>query len=238
MVRGGSGKRRAGSAVDESGEIVLTRSNTKESESELETPLALETKRKHRLPKYAGAPVEVDGNESLLSDAVAKRARMDDQGRIVSKAAVHWCAIMSWGMSPDVHKSTCHKTHNPGILAGNTRLWCGQSLELGQAFKLTVWNHYGLQMPVEKSRCLPQHTALFRTAAYYAFSLDGVEEQECIKHKDFPDFVFILVQAAKQMRYNILIKGRIFLGENVFTTFRPAKKYQGEFRNVKYTKIS
>jgi hypothetical protein len=51
---------------------------------------------------------------------------------------------------------------------------------------------------------------------------------------DLPDFWFILVQAAKQMRYNQLIEGRIFLGDNVFTTFRAAKKYQRKFGNLKY----
>ncbi len=75
----------------------------------------------------------------------------------------------------------------------------------------------------------------FRTAAYYALSMDGEEERECMEHPDFPEFCWILVQAAKQMRYNLLTDGRVFFGDNVFSTFRAAKKYQGKFGNLKYT---
>ncbi len=81
--------------------------------------------------------------------------------------------------------------------------------------------------------------SLFRASrlARLSLSMDGEEEQECMNHKDFPDFLFFLVQATKQMRYIILIEGRIFFGDNVFTTFRAAKKYQRKFGNLKYTKI-
>jgi hypothetical protein len=34
-------------------------------------------------------------------------------------------------------------------------------------------------MPVERSGNLLQRKTLFRTAAYYALSMDGEEEQEC-----------------------------------------------------------
>ncbi len=157
------------------------------------------------------------------SDAVAKRARMDsdDQDRIDSKADGR--TLVCNNRLREVYKSTYH---NPG----NTRLWCGQSLDLGQAFKLAVWTHYGSQMPVEKRWYLPQRRALFRTASYYELSMDGDESEEqdseCMDHAEFSEFSFILVQAAKQMRYNILVEGRIFFGDNVFTTLRPAKKYQ------------
>jgi hypothetical protein len=46
-------------------------------------------------------------------------------------------------------------------------------------------------MPVEKSGFLQLRTTLFRTAAYYALSLKGVEEDECLTQQEFPGFVFI-----------------------------------------------
>ena len=76
-------------------------------------------------------------------------------------------------------------------------------------------------------------TALFRTAAYYALSMDGEEEQECIDSKDFPELLFIMVSAAKQMRYNLLVDARFYFGKHVFTEHRPDKDIQGEFENMK-----
>ncbi len=89
-------------------------------------------------------------------------------------------------------------------------------------------------MPVDKNGNFPQRKALFRTAAYYA--LDGGQEKYIMDHPDFADLLWIMVLAAKQMRYNLLTDGRIFFGDNVFThTFRPSKKYQGKFGISKYT---
>jgi hypothetical protein len=101
---------------------------------------------------------------------------------------------------------------------------------LGQAFKLAVWTHYGSTMPIEKNGNFAQRKALFRTAAYYALDPDGEQEKKIMDHHDFADFVWIMVQAAKQMRYNLLVDGRIFFGDKVFTfELRPLKKYQGKF---------
>jgi hypothetical protein len=93
MARDGSGKSRAGPAGDDPEETVLARSKTKDSEFELEIPLARsKTKReRRRRQKSEGARVEVDENalgpaSPLVSNSIAKRARYDDQGRLVSKA--------------------------------------------------------------------------------------------------------------------------------------------------------
>jgi len=61
----------------------------------------------------------------------------------------------------------------------NTNLWQGNKLDLGQAFKLACWVHYGLSMPFEKSGDFENRKALFRTAAHYAMSMDGDDEAEC-----------------------------------------------------------
>jgi hypothetical protein len=111
----------------------------------------------------------------------------------------------------------------------NTRLWYGHALDLGQAFKLAIWTFYGPRMPTEKSGDLETRKALFRTAAYYAMSMDGSDEQEVLNSPEVADFMFILVSAAKQLRYSLLTEGRVFFGDNVFTALRASKKYQGEF---------
>jgi hypothetical protein len=84
-------------------------------------------------------------------------------------------------------------------------------------------------MPTEKSGDLETRKALFRTAAYYAMSMDGSDEQEVLNSPKVADFMFILVSAAKQLRYSILTEGRVFFGDNVFTSLRASKKFQGEF---------
>ena len=111
----------------------------------------------------------------------------------------------------------------------NSRLWYGHALDLGQAFKLAIWTFYGPRMPTEKSGDLETRKALFRTAAYYAMSMDGSDEQEVLNSPEVADFMFILVSAAKQLRYSLLTEGRVFFGDNVFTALRASKKYQGEF---------
>ena len=113
--------------------------------------------------------------------------------------------------------------------AENTRLWQGYALDLGQAFKLAVWTRHGSNMPVEKNGNLETRTALFRTAAYYALSMDGSDEDEIMESPQFADFLFILVQVTKQMRYQILSEGRVFFGDKVFTSeLRASKLFQRE----------
>jgi hypothetical protein len=113
--------------------------------------------------------------------------------------------------------------------SSNTRRWNGHKLDLGQAFKLASWTHYGPRLPTEKSGDFETRKALFRTAAYYSMSMDGSDEAECLDSPDLAEFLFILVQNAKQMRYSIITEGRVFFGDNVFFTMRALQKYQREF---------
>jgi hypothetical protein len=159
-----------------------------------------------------------DGEEA--ESGISKRARIDETGRVVSKRDGR--VLVANNPLRQMYQNSYH-------CPSNTRQWAGHSLDLGQAFKLAVWTQYGPHMPTEKSGNLQMRTALFRTAAYYALSLDGKEEKECIDHADFPEFLSILVFAAKQMRYNILTEGRIYFGDHVFTPFRASKKFQREF---------
>ena len=79
----------------------------------------------------------------------------------------------------------------------NTRRWRGHKLDLGQAFKLACFVHYGPRMPYEQSGDFETRKALFRTAAYYAMSSD--DEHECLTSIELPEFLNILVATAKQM---------------------------------------
>ena len=196
-----------------------------QSDTELAATPQTAKGRRRRQPKSAptGGPVESEA-ESPLSGALAKRARMDDQGKIVSLRDGRLLVCNN-----DLRKEFPSSYHH----SANTRLWCEQCLDLGQAFKLAVWTHYGSTMPIEKNGNFAQRKALFRTAAYYALDPDGEQEKYIMDHHDFADFVWIMVQAAKQMRYNLLVDGRIFFGDKVFTfELRPLKKYQGKFENT------
>jgi hypothetical protein len=223
--RGFGRKRRAG-PEEEPAEV----EHTQQSDTDLAATPQAPKRGRPRKPKSAptGGPVESEV-DSPLSDAVAKRARMDDQGRIVSKADGR-ALVCNNKLRAEFPSSYHHPM--------NARLWCGECLDLGQAFKLAVWTHYGSQMPVEKSGNFPQRKALFRTAAYYALDPDGEQEKYIMEHHDFADFMWIMVQAAKQMRYNLLVDTRIFFNDNVFTyNVRPVKKYQGKFGILKYAYI-
>ena len=109
----------------------------------------------------------------------------------------------------------------------NTNRWRGHKLELGQAFKLACFVHYGPRMPYEKSGDFETRKALFRTAAYYAMSPE--ESDQCMENHEFVDFINILVATAKQMRYVIMTEGRIFFGDNVFTSHRASRSFHREY---------
>ena len=109
----------------------------------------------------------------------------------------------------------------------NTNLWRGHKLNLGEAFKLACFVHYGPRMPYDQSGDFETRKALFRTAAYYAMS--PANEQECMTSHEFADFLNILVATAKQMRYNIMTEARIFFGDKVFTTHRASQAFQSEY---------
>jgi hypothetical protein len=111
----------------------------------------------------------------------------------------------------------------------NTTLWRGHKLELGQAFKLACFVHYGPRMPYERSGDFETRKALFLTAAYYSMSPDGEDESECVNSPEFAEFLNILVATAKQMRYTIMTEGRVFFGDHVFTTHRASQSFQREY---------
>jgi len=120
----------------------------------------------------------------------------------------------------------------------NQSRWRGFKLDLGQAFKLACFVHYGPRMPYEKSGDFETRKALFRTAAYYAMSPD--EAVECMTNHEFADFLHILVCTSKQMKYIIMTEGRIFFGDNVFTTHRASPAFQREYfasatHDIQYT---
>ena len=109
----------------------------------------------------------------------------------------------------------------------NANRWRGHKLELGQAFKLACFVHYGPRMPYEKSGDFETRKALFRTAAYYAMSPE--ESDQCMENHEFVDFINILVATAKQMKYVIMTEGRIFFGDNVFTSHRASRSFHREY---------
>ena len=84
----------------------------------------------------------------------------------------------------------------------NTNRWRGHKLDLGQAFKLACFAHYGPRMPYDQSGDFETRKALFRTAAYYAMSPE--DTVECMENHEFADFINILVATAKQMKYMIM----------------------------------
>ena len=111
----------------------------------------------------------------------------------------------------------------------NTTLWRGHKLDLGQAFKLACFVHYGPRMPYERSGDFEIRKALFITAAYYSMSPDGHDESDCLNSPEFAEFLNILVATAKQMKYTIMTEGRVFFGDNVFTTHRASQTFQREY---------
>ena len=191
-------------------------------DSPVTTPAPKQRKRRRRSDKIAN--IQDSETSPGLHGTLAKRAALDANGRLVSKADGR--ALVCNNTLRKRFPSTYRNPHN-------TREWNGQHLDLGQGFKLAVWTHYGPSLPLDKNGHLPMRTALFRTAAYYALSMDGEEEQECIDSKDFPELLFIMVSAAKQMRYNLLVDARFYFGKHVFTEHRPDKDIQGEFENMK-----
>ena len=110
----------------------------------------------------------------------------------------------------------------------NTRKFYGRSLTLGEAFKLAVVCQHGHTLPTDRSGHLESRIALFRTAAYYALSMDGEDERNCRQSPDFPDFLYFLVQSAKQMRYGWLTRARVYFGKNVFGVKPPTQRHRSK----------
>jgi len=194
------------------------------TDSDSELPAAKKQRRrsevheKHARRKLSGGDA---GSELPVEPSIPKRGMLDINGRIVSKKDSR--PLVAGNRLRDKYKSNYRCT-------SNTRRWAGAELDMGQAFKLAVWTHHGPHLPVEKNGNLDGRKALFRTAAYYALSMDGIEEEEIMQSSELPDFLFILVSAAKQMRYQVLTEGRVFFGDKVFTSeLRASHLFQREF---------
>jgi|GEM_PF-5673281 len=183
-----------------------------------------------RVHRPASASKSAAASRTLASDvapttpdSVPKRGKLDADGRIIS--AKDGRPLVANNLLRNKYKSNYR---NPS----NTRRWAGSfELDLGQAFKLAVWTHYGPAFPTERNGNFEQREALFRTAAWYALSMDGTEAEEIMQSPEAADFYYIQVSSAKQMRYLILTQGRVFFGDNVFTTAEaPSALYAREFQ--------
>jgi hypothetical protein len=109
--------------------------------------------------------------------------------------------------------------------AENTNVFYGRNLTLGEAFKLACLVHYGPTLPIETSGHILMRTALFRTAAYYALTVD--EEKEIRNHPSFADFLFFLVKSAKQQVYAYSVDARLIFGDAVFSRHPPLRLLRG-----------
>jgi hypothetical protein len=179
---------------------------------------ALAVTSRHLTREMTGSDVESASCSG--STPISKRGRVTSDGRVVSKKDGR--QMTSSNPLREVFKSGYR-------CPTNKKKWAGMDLDLGQAFKLAVWTHYGPHMPTDRHGNFEVRKALFRTAAYYSMSSDGLDEKQCIDSPHFPDFLYVLVQSAKQMRYLWLTEARIWFGDNVFTPHRAAQDYQRAF---------
>jgi hypothetical protein len=117
-----------------------------------------------RVHRPASASKSAAASRTLASDvapttpdSVPKRGKLDADGRIIS--AKDGRPLVANNLLRNKYKSNYR---NPS----NTRRWAGSfELDLGQAFKLAVWTHYGPVFPTERNGNFEQREALFRTAA-------------------------------------------------------------------------
>jgi hypothetical protein len=121
----------------------------------------------------------------------------------------------------DLKKSYPNNYRSPG----NTTLFYGRELTLGEAFKLACLVHYGPNLPIETSGHLSMRTALFRTAAFYALTED--EAREIMEHESVADFYYFLVKSAKQLVYAYSVEARLVFGDTVFSRHTPSRLLRG-----------
>ena len=103
------------------------------------------------------------------------------------------------------------------------------SLKLGQAFSLACLIQYGplLRLPIELTGHLKERMALFRSVAWYCLSDDELEQ--VLQHKEVSQYLYSLVNYAKQYKYAIFKQARAYLGNNILCTARPHAPIQGVF---------
>ena len=80
------------------------------------------------------------------------------------------------------------------------------SLKLGQAFSLACLIRYGPLLPIESTGHLKERMALFRSVAWYCLSDDELEQ--VLQHKEVSQYLYSLVNYAKQYKYAIFKQAR------------------------------
>ena len=100
------------------------------------------------------------------------------------------------------------------------------SLKLGQAFSLACLIQYGPLLPIELTGTKECMT-LFCSVAWYCLSDDELEQ--VLQHKEVSQYLYSLVNYAKQYKYAIFKQARAYLGNNILCTARPHAPIQGVF---------
>jgi hypothetical protein len=186
--------------------------------SQPKMPDSMIKSRRKRIRRQSGtvAPSEDAATVDALSPG---RGTLNEQGRVVSAKDGR---PLKEGNKLKLAYSNNYRDDQ------NTRRFYGRSLTLGEAFKLAVVCQHGPNLPTDRSGHLESRIALFRTAAYYAMSMDGEDERVCKSSSDFPEFLCFLVQSAKQMRYGWLTRARVYFGNNVFGTKPPTERLRSK----------
>ena len=95
----------------------------------------------------------------------------------------------------------------------------GRHLKLGQAFSLACLIEFGPLLPIESSGHLQERKALFRSAAWYCLSEEELDE--VLEHKEVAQFLYSLVNYAKQYKYAIFKQARVYFGNSILCAARP-----------------
>ena len=100
-------------------------------------------------------------------------------------------------------------------------------LKLGQAFSLACLIEFGPLLPIESTGHLKERMALFRSAAWYCLS--EAELEQVLQHKEISQYLYSLLNYAKQYKYAIFKQARAYLGHNILCSARPHAPIQGVF---------
>ena len=184
--------------VGAAAETVMSPQSTHLS-SQAETPENMIEKPKRRRKSRQSWTVAPSEDAATVDAFSPGRGTLNEQGRVVSAKDGR---PLKEGNKLKLAYSNNYRDDQ------NTRRFYGRSLTLGEAFKLAVVCQHGPNLPTDRSGHLESRIALFRTAAYYAMSMDGEDERVCKSSSDFPEFLCFLVQSAKQMRYGWLTRAR------------------------------
>jgi hypothetical protein len=204
--------------VGAAAETVMSPQSTHLS-SQAETPENMIEKPKRRRKSRQSWTVAPSEDAATVDALSPGRGTLNEQGRVVSAKDGR---PLKEGNKLKLAYSNNYRDDQ------NTRRFYGRSLSLGEAFKLAVVCQHAPNLPTDRSGHLESRIALFRTAAYYAMSMDGEDERVCKSSSDFPEFLCFLVQSAKQMRYGWLTRARVYFGNNVFGTKPPTERLRSK----------